>query len=168
MACGAALTGLVNSFARVTQGGCPTAVEIRKGTWFAAGQSQLRRSGIVVETSGSTRASSPGGAACSARYRSYGALEFSEPSFYKDATPCMLISIFLVRLQAAREYGAAFPPAGGKAAARAGTFAPGRGCGQNHDRLRPVARPARACWSKLEPLPEHVGGPPTGLVFLQV
>ena len=84
------------------------------------------------------------------------------------AAPCMLISIFLVRLQAAREYGAAFPPAGGKAAARAGTFAPGRGCGQNHDRLRPVARPARACWSKLEPLPEHVGGPPTGLVFLQV
>ena len=56
MACGAALTGLVNSFARVTQAGCPTAVEIRKGTWFAAGQSQLRRSGIVVETSGLTRA----------------------------------------------------------------------------------------------------------------
>ena len=59
MACGAALTGLVNSFARVTQGGCPTAVEIRKGTWFAAGQSQLRRSGIVVETGGLTRAPSP-------------------------------------------------------------------------------------------------------------
>ena len=35
----------------------PTAVEIRKGTWLAAGQSQLRRSGIFVETSGSTRAS---------------------------------------------------------------------------------------------------------------
>ena len=92
MACGAALTGLVNSFARVTQGGCPTAVEIRKGTWFAAGQSQLRRSGIVVETSGSTRAPSPVAAACSPLCRSYGALEFSEPSFYKDATPPRLNS----------------------------------------------------------------------------
>ena len=38
--------------------GC-TAVELRKGTWLAAGQSQLRRSGIFVETSGSTMASSP-------------------------------------------------------------------------------------------------------------
>ena len=80
----------------------------------------------------------------------------------------MCLFIFLVWLKAKQEDGAAFPPAGGKAAARAGTFAPGSGRGQNHDRLRPGACPARACWSKLEPLPEHAGGPPAGLVFLQV
>ena len=81
----------------------PTAVEIRKGTWLAAGQSQLRRSGIFVETSGSTRASSPVGAACSALCRSYGALEFSEPSFYKDATPTGLNSCQVTLIQ--RQWG---------------------------------------------------------------
>ena len=64
----------------------PTAVEIRKMNSLVAGQGQLRRSSIFVETNGSTRTASPVGAAYAALCRSYGALEFSETSFYKDAT----------------------------------------------------------------------------------
>ena len=88
MACGAALlTGLVNSFARVNQGGCPTAVEIRKGTWFAAGQSQLRRSGIVVETSGLTRApQSQGQPAARARPALFKPIAEVETTDYADDT----------------------------------------------------------------------------------
>jgi hypothetical protein len=43
----------------------------------------------------------------------------------------MSLFIFLVWLKAEQEDGATLPPAGGKVAARAGTFAPGRGRGQN-------------------------------------
>ena len=70
----------------------PTAVEIRKMNSLVAGQGQLRRSSIFVETNGSTRTASPVGAAYAALCRSYGALEFSETSFYKDATPTGLNS----------------------------------------------------------------------------
>ena len=90
------------------------------------------------------------------------------PALRPPFPPCMCLSIFLVWLQAKREDGATLPPAGGKVAARARTFSPGRGGGSTHRRLRPPARPVRASWSKLEPLLERFGLQPSRLVFKQV
>jgi hypothetical protein len=66
----------------------------------------------------------------------------------------MLIFIFLAQVQAEQEDGAACPPAGGQAAARARSFST-----RTVLRVRSEARAARALVSALEPLMEPSGHP---------
>jgi hypothetical protein len=77
---------------------------------------------------------------------------------------CSLLFIFLVGGQTNLEDGVAFAPAGGKAAACAGTIGPSLRASVR----RPGAGSAHACWSILEPLLELEGLQPARLEFLQV